>query len=530
MNNNWLRQIKLKAERHNQWLIHLVFIGLIFIFIGSLNGYWKNTLKPRLYAAAETQANILAESQAANLIERLSHTQSEHLHQVITDTVKRMLIVEDPAIGERFIRRIELQLDYTAFNLTSGSLDLSEGEEKCLSCFIVDVPLINRQGDLLGLATFFLSNAYFQQLSNEMKSKLVAESSLTLLVLIGVWMFVTVTFYRLNRAKKIIEASDLAKTRFMANITHELRTPLNAILGHAQVYKKDNNLMATHGEGIEAIYRNADHLLLMINDILEFSAANEEQIRLQSNKTNLRDFTMALVDMAKINAQLKSLAFNYYYDPELPSFVEFDDKRLRQVLLNLLSNAVKFTHTGSVSFSVFLVKKAPLSSKIRFSIEDTGIGIDHADLSEIFIPFQQLDNPITRAEGTGLGLTISQRLVRLMNSTLQVSSKKGAGSQFWFDLDLPSFAASCETQCYKAQNDSLQPTNEMVLPSRSSINELLKLVQSHNILAIRNSLQQLKDKPEFAPFLQHVSPFVQNYRFKPLAKWLQEQVDKASSD
>lgn len=518
---NWLGQFNVKSTSFTQFIISLFFFGLAGALAWSLNGYWQNTLKPRLYLVAQTQANVLAESQAAKLKEILTNTKPELLNSALLDAAQLMLIVEDPAIGERAIRHLQLQIDYATFPAPKGSLDLSEGETLCSTCFITEVPLINRQGELVAIATFNISDGYYRVLSREMESKLIAESTLSLGLIIIVWLLVSYMFYRLNKAKKYIEASDRAKTRFLANVTHELRTPLNAILGHTQLYRKDEKIMSSHSQGINSIDRNAEHLLLMINDILEFSSADEEHIQLHPTEVNFKQFFQAIVEMAQINAQIKNLEFHHYCDPAIPAILEFDAKRLRQVLLNLLSNAVKFTTKGCVSFTVNLIIQKASHCRVRFNILDTGIGIEKSELNQIFIPFNQLDNKITRAEGTGLGLAISQRIINLMGSKLEVKSEKDGGSQFSFNLSLPVQAVSTIGTVDLPQIQT--PQNEPTLPANEVLDELIEQCKQHNILGIRTLVSKLEDKPELSAFLIQISPYIKNYRFKQLYQWLESK-------
>ncbi|TQV88061.1 sensor histidine kinase [Aliikangiella coralliicola] len=160
-----------------------------------------------------------------------------------------------------------------------------------------------------------------------MKSKLFAESGLVFGLIATVWL--VIMYHRLHIAKQILEASDQAKSRFMANVTHELRTPLNAILGYTQLYKRDLEMMNNYGQGIKAIDRSADHLLLMINDILEFSRANEENLTLHPVEVDLHSFLKTMIEMTQISTQIKNLPFAYNFDKDLPSIVKIDDKRLR---------------------------------------------------------------------------------------------------------------------------------------------------------------------------------------------------------
>lgn len=517
------RKILANKDLLLQVVISLIFVAVILVFLWTLGRYWQNTLQPRLYLAAETQAKVLAESKAAALTEALTRHSSTHLATAVEDTIQEMLIIEDPAIGERFIRKIQLQLDYTVVPIAEGALDLVEGEESCETCFIAEVPLISRDGELLGLVTFSLSDQYFQLLSEEMESKLFTESSIVLALLIAVWVLIMVLFHRLNKARKIIEASDLAKTRFMANVTHELRTPLNAILGHTQVYKKDSEMMRNYGQGIKAIDRSADHLLLMINDILEFSRANEEQLALHPSDVDLHAFLSTVIEMTRISTQVKNLDFHHDFDQNLPEQVSVDDKRLRQILLNLLSNAVKFTETGRIAFSVKAQATKADTCRVRFEIQDTGIGIEKAKLQAIFIPFQQLDNAVTRAEGTGLGLTISQRLVGLMGGKLEVESKPSKGSRFWFELPM-KIIGNGSIKPHNSELDGGEAEQEtMVYPDEETLTTLIEQTKRHSILGLRQVVKELEGREELRPFLTMVRPYVDNYRFKELAEWLERR-------
>ncbi len=510
----------------NHLLISLVFLLLLASFVISLGRYWQNTLKPRLYLAAETQAKILAQSQAAILLEALEHSKAEQRAQKLYDALQEIMIVEDPAIGGRIVMGIALQIDYDLVKAKTGSLDLHEGNNQCASCFKSSLPLINHAGELLGVADIAISDKYFLVLSGEMKSKLYAESSLALGLLAAVWIVMLVMFHRLHTAKQAIEASDRAKTRFIANVTHELRTPLNAILGYTQIYKGDAALMASHGQGIDTIDRCAEHLLLLINDILDFSRVDEANLKLHPREVGLAGFLSTLMEMAAVSARLKSIEFIFNHPEQLPASVFIDDKRLRQVLLNLLNNAIKFTDKGKVVFSI-----APLPSKtrnhlkLRFSVRDSGIGIAPEDLKNIFIAFHQVDNPITRAEGSGLGLSISQRLVKLMGAQLQVESALNRGSHFWFDLEMPLVADPAQVDASQLQALLNNPSDNLQLPPVEVRQQIIDLAQQHNILGLRELVKTLEAQNTHQEFYAQLRPYLSNYRFKPLVEWLKSLDD-----
>jgi len=241
-------------------------------------------------------------------------------------------------------------------------------------------------------------------------------------------------------ARKNAEAANAAKSIFLANMSHELRTPLNGILGYAQILQRDKTLDASHISALNVIQQSGDHLLTLINDILDFSKVEAGKLDLNLTEMSLIRFLRVIAEMIAVRATQKNLNFRCDLAPGLPAWVRADEKRLRQILLNLLSNAVKFTDSGVVSLCVSL----STAGRIRFETRDSGIGIDSAQLNTIFVPFEQTGDIGRRTSGTGLGLAISRQLVRLMGGEIQVESRVGAGSVFWFELDLPVVDSKAE--------------------------------------------------------------------------------------
>ena len=243
----------------------------------------------------------------------------------------------------------------------------------------------------------------------------------------------------LEEAKKLAEQAQIqaeianqAKSSFLANMSHELRTPLNGILGYAQILMHDRSLSPKQQEGISIIQHSGEYLLTLINDVLDLSKIEAGKIEIHPVDFDFSHFIQGVTDLFRMRAQQKGIMFIYEPLSPLPVAIHADEKRLRQVLINLLGNAVKFTENGGVSLKI-----GRHHHKIRFQIEDTGLGIAPQDLHKIFEPFQQVGEHSHQAEGTGLGLPITKRFVEIMGGELHVASELGKGSVFWVELELP---------------------------------------------------------------------------------------------
>ncbi len=239
----------------------------------------------------------------------------------------------------------------------------------------------------------------------------------------------------LEQATVAAQAASRAKSEFLAHMSHELRTPLNGILGYAQILRREGTLPKRVAKGVGVIQESGEHLLAMINEVLDLAKVEAGRLELEEDEVHLGEFLHGVADMAEGWARAKGLAFRRRVPATPGGVVRVDAKRLRQVLLNLLGNAVKFTPNGSVGLEVDRLGEA-----LRFRVVDTGLGIPAVDLDDLFQPFQQQSDSGHR-EGTGLGLAISQKLVRMMGGEIRVESAVGAGSTFGFDLTLPEVAA-----------------------------------------------------------------------------------------
>ncbi len=237
-----------------------------------------------------------------------------------------------------------------------------------------------------------------------------------------------------ERARITAEAANQAKSAFLANMSHELRTPLNAILGFTQLLDRDTDLTTKQRDQIAIINRSGEHLLTLINDVLEMSKIEAGRTILDETSFDLHQLLQDLNDMLRLRAVNKELVLNFELSPQLPHFVVLDEVKLRQVLINLLSNALKFTQTGGVTLRV----RATAAHTLEFEVQDTGLGIAPDEIATLFEAFVQTRTGQQSTEGTGLGLAISQQFIKLMGGEITVTSEVGTGSIFHFAVPFSS--------------------------------------------------------------------------------------------
>jgi PAS domain S-box-containing protein len=255
----------------------------------------------------------------------------------------------------------------------------------------------------------------------------------------------------IEHARDAAEIATRAKSDFLANMSHELRTPLNAILGFAQVMVRSSTLAPEHREYLDIIMRSGEHLLTLINNVLDLSKIEAGYMALNPSNFDLYRLLTNLYDMFKVQTQKKGLFLFFHYLPDVPQYICTDEVKLRQVLINLLSNAVKFTEHGSIALHVRTTappdaegteEDAPAHCTLQFEIVDTGTGIAEDDLEHIFEAFMQTSSGKQAREGTGLGLTISRRFVQLLGGDMTIRHNEHGGSVFAFDVVVTMVKAS----------------------------------------------------------------------------------------
>jgi signal transduction histidine kinase len=329
---------------------------------------------------------------------------------------------------------------------------------------------------------------------------------------------------QLRQSKELAESANHAKSAFLANMSHELRTPLNGILGYTQILNRDKSLTEQQQKGIQIIHRSGEHLLTLINDILDLSKIEADKLELMPTECNLRSFLQYFVDIFEMKAVEKGIKLIYQSLSKLPSIANVDQKILRQVLLNLLSNAIKFTKTGQVTFKVNFQANLNL---ISFEIEDSGEGIAADNLEKIFLAFQQVGKQSHHIEGTGLGLSISKKLVKIMGGELHVESELNVGSRFWFAIPLTGCQEEIKnTNAIRSNNETIKKIsiddNEMIKPTAEQIKALFDIARTGNVRAIIKQAEALlEQQADLKIFVDKVCDLAKSFNISELKIFLQ---------
>ncbi len=303
----------------------------------------------------------------------------------------------------------------------------------------------------------------------------------------------------LKEARAIAEDAAKAKASFLSIMSHEIRTPLNSVIGNAGLLlseRLDENL----AEHVEMIKRSGEHLLYLINDILDFNKLDAGKVELDLSPFDIRQQVNTVIEMSATNAKLKNIYLKSNISDELHEHYLGDDGRLRQVLLNLVGNALKFTTEGGVIVNVTLSK---MSNNVRFEVVDTGIGIAESNIPKLFSEFSQAESSTSKNYGgTGLGLAISKKLVEAMNGRIGIESKEGEGSTFWFEI--PFTPAKSEESSGLVESVILADVENLSilvaednLPNQFLIKSILTKL-GHRVIIANNGLEAVQslEQPE----------------------------------
>jgi len=328
---------------------------------------------------------------------------------------------------------------------------------------------------------------------------------------------------QLARAKQAAEAANTAKSNFLAHMSHELRTPLNGILGYAQLLKRDTTLGVQQRESVSVIERSGEHLLTLINDLLDLAKIEAGRLDLHTSLFDLPQLVKHVADIAAVRASQAGIDFSYNAHPGVPMQVRGDERALRQVLLNLLGNAVKFTSAGTVKFHTTARSASADRCEMCFVVADTGPGIEAGDLQRIFEPFERVSTD-PKVEGTGLGLPIAKRLVNAMDGQLDVTSTPGQGSTFVVTLQLevvgPAHTVVADTT---APATTATQSLERVPVNAEWASQLLDLAMQGDIKGlVAHATLAVDSDPAGTPVYQEIQRLARKFDFKGIRRILQD--------
>lgn len=282
----------------------------------------------------------------------------------------------------------------------------------------------------------------------------------------------------LKKAKEAAEAANIAKSTFLSNMSHEIRTPLSAILGFSELMQRDDNLTKKHIDWLKTINRSGEHLLSLINDILEVSRIEAGRIAFNPSNFNLHALLHDMEAMFRIKTDAKNLTLLFEFSDDLPGYIVTDEGKLKQIIINLVGNAVKFTKEGGVALRA-RAKHENDKTRLVAEIEDTGPGIPEKDIDKLFRKFGQTEAGIKEG-GTGLGLAISQQYAKFMGGMITVKSEEGKGACFTLTIDIENGKEPVKEENQKRRVIGLKPGQKpyriLIADDRAANRELLRIM------------------------------------------------------
>ena len=376
------------------------------ILENAIEGFFQTTLDGKLLSANAALAVSLGFNSPEELIENVKNVQKElYYNPNDRDTLKSQLIAQNS------IKNFELQLLHRDKNVLWGSLSArlvkdEKGNPLLIEGFVKDIT--DRK---LAEIELYKHRNHLEELIKERT-------------------------FELAKAKEQAEKTNQAKSFFLANMSHELRTPMNAILGYSQLMCRDQSLPEEHREHLVIINKSGEHLLALINDVLEISKIEAKQISINTNTFNLPVLLNDLVEIIKVRMDKSKLTLKTIGFEKLPQFIKTDENKLRQIILNLLSNAIKFTPKGSITIKAEVKENNQQEMFLFINVIDTGIGIASDEHHKLFQYFEQTSSSRMADAGTGLGLAISREYIRLLGGDITVTSQSGQGSTFSFYIKI----------------------------------------------------------------------------------------------